>query len=85
LFELNFDVDAIVLDPPRVGCMKEVLNGIVEKKIKKIIYISCEPSTLARDLKYLRGKGYNLIEIQPVDMFPQTYHIENVAFLRLEE
>jgi 23S rRNA (uracil1939-C5)-methyltransferase len=85
LFELNFDVDAIVLDPPRVGCMKEVLNGIVEKKIRKIIYISCEPSTLARDLKYLRGKGYNLIEIQPVDMFPQTYHIENVAFLRLEE
>jgi 23S rRNA (uracil1939-C5)-methyltransferase len=84
LFELKTDVDAIVLDPPRVGCMKEVLQGIVKKNIKKVIYVSCEPSTLARDLKFLKEKGYKLIEIQPVDMFPQTYHIENVAFLMLE-
>jgi len=83
LSELKLDTDAIVLDPPRVGCMKEVLQGIAEKNIKKVIYVSCEPSTLARDLKYLKGKGYHLIEIQPVDMFPQTYHIENVALLML--
>ncbi len=74
--------DVIVLDPPRTGCMKEVLDAIAKKNIKKVIYVSCEPSTLARDLKYLKEKGYKLIEIQPVDMFPQTYHIENVALLR---
>jgi 23S rRNA (uracil1939-C5)-methyltransferase len=83
LSEFNFHVDAIVLDPPRVGCMKEVLQGIAEKKIKKVIYVSCEPSTLARDLKFLKEKGYKIIEIQPVDMFPQTYHIENVALMKL--
>lgn len=84
LYENSIDADAIVLDPPRVGCMKEVLEAISEKKIKKIIYVSCEPSTLARDLKYLREKGYKLIEVQPVDMFPQTYHIENVALMTIE-
>ena len=75
--------DAIVIDPPRVGCSKEVLDGIVKKKIKKIIYISCEPSTLARDLKYLKERGYKLVELQPIDMFPQTYHIENLALMIL--
>lgn len=80
----HITADAIVLDPPRIGCMKEVLEAIAEKKIKKIIYVSCEPSTLARDLKYLKEKGYRVIEIQPVDMFPQTYHIENIALLRHE-
>lgn len=84
LFEPDIQGDAIVLDPPRVGCMKEVLEGIVQKKFKKIIYVSCEPSTLARDLKYLKEKGYKIIEIQPIDMFPQTYHIENVALLIFE-
>ncbi|MGB9892237.1 23S rRNA (uracil(1939)-C(5))-methyltransferase RlmD [Thermodesulfovibrio yellowstonii] len=84
LFESKINGDAIVLDPPRVGCMKEVLQAIVEKKIKKVIYVSCEPSTLARDLKYLKEMGYKLKEIQPVDMFPQTYHIENVALMILE-
>lgn len=76
--------DLIILDPPRVGCMKEVLEAIASKKINKIIYVSCEPSTLARDIKYLRDRGYELIEIQPIDMFPQTYHIENVALLKLK-
>ncbi|WP_038059068.1 MULTISPECIES: 23S rRNA (uracil(1939)-C(5))-methyltransferase RlmD [Thermodesulfovibrio] len=84
LFESKINGDAIVIDPPRVGCMKEVLQAIAEKKIKKVIYVSCEPSTLARDLKYLKEMGYKLKEIQPVDMFPQTYHIENVALMILE-
>lgn len=79
----KIEADAIVLDPPRVGCMKEVLEGIAEQRIKKIIYVSCEPSTLARDLKYLKERGYSLLEIQPIDMFPQTYHIETVALLVL--
>ncbi|MCS7203480.1 MAG: 23S rRNA (uracil(1939)-C(5))-methyltransferase RlmD [Thermodesulfovibrio sp.] len=80
----KFEAEVIVLDPPRVGCVKEVLDGIVKNKIKKIIYVSCEPSTLARDLRYLREKGYRLIELQPIDMFPQTYHIENIALMILE-
>ncbi|MEJ5226419.1 class I SAM-dependent RNA methyltransferase [Thermodesulfovibrio sp.] len=80
----DINADAIVIDPPRVGVMKEVLQAIAEKGIKKVIYVSCEPSTLARDLKYLRERGYKLIEVQPVDMFPQTYHIENVALMKLE-
>lgn len=83
---LNYDisVDVIIVDPPRTGCMKEVLDAIAQKRIKKVIYVSCEPSTLARDLKYLKERGYRLIEIQPVDMFPQTYHIESIALLRHE-
>ncbi len=84
LFESKINADAIVVDPPRVGCMKEVLDAIVEKRIRKVIYVSCEPSTLARDLKYLKERGYKLIEVQPVDMFPQTYHIENVALIKIE-
>lgn len=84
LLRVDINGDAIVLDPPRVGCMKEVLEAIVEKRIRKVIYVSCEPSTLARDLRYLRERGYKLIEVQPVDMFPQTYHIENVALMKLE-
>lgn len=83
LLNPSIEADAIVLDPPRVGCMKEVLQAIAEKKIKKVIYVSCEPSTLARDLKYLKEKGYKLVEVQPIDMFPQTYHIENVALMLL--
>lgn len=84
LYDNKIRGDLIILDPPRVGCMKEVLEAIASKKINKIIYVSCEPSTLARDIKYLRDKGYELIEIQPIDMFPQTYHIENVALLKLK-
>ncbi|MEN2994288.1 MAG: 23S rRNA (uracil(1939)-C(5))-methyltransferase RlmD [Thermodesulfovibrio sp.] len=84
LFKPNIKADTIVLDPPRIGCMKEVLQAIAEKNIRKVIYVSCEPSTLARDIRYLKEKGYKLREIQPIDMFPQTYHIENVALITLE-
>ncbi|MDW7971893.1 MAG: 23S rRNA (uracil(1939)-C(5))-methyltransferase RlmD [Thermodesulfovibrio sp.] len=84
LFRQDINADTIVVDPPRIGCMKEVLQAIAEKNIRKVIYVSCEPSTLARDIKYLREKGYKLREIQPIDMFPQTYHIENVALITLE-
>ncbi len=84
LLDQNIQGDAIVIDPPRVGCMKEVLEAIAEKRIRKVVYVSCEPSTLARDLKYLKEKGYRLVKVQPVDMFPQTCHIENVALMILE-
>ncbi|GAQ94815.1 23S rRNA (uracil1939-C5)-methyltransferase [Thermodesulfovibrio aggregans] len=84
LHKHSIDADAIVLDPPRIGCTKEVIEAIAEKRISKVIYVSCEPSTLARDLKIFREKGYKLIEVQPVDMFPQTYHIENIALMKIE-
>ncbi len=71
--------DVAVLDPPRSGCEERVLTSLAENMIKRIVYVSCNPSTLARDLKILAGLGYEIKEIQPVDMFPHTYHVECVA------
>ncbi|MBS4760184.1 MAG: 23S rRNA (uracil(1939)-C(5))-methyltransferase RlmD [Clostridium sp.] len=73
--------DVIVLDPPRKGCLKESLDYAVQLSEKSIIYVSCNPSTLARDLKYLKEKGFGIKYIQPVDMFCHSYHIESVAWL----
>lgn len=70
-----------VVDPPRSGCEETVLQSLAENKVKRIVYVSCNPSTLARDLKILDPLGYKVAEIQPVDMFPQTYHVECVALI----
>lgn len=72
---------AAVLDPPRKGCAPEVLNTIHRMRIPKLVYISCNPATLARDLGALKELGYRTDLIQPIDMFPQTYHVESVATL----
>ncbi len=72
--------DVIVLDPPRSGCSPSVISSVIDHAPKKVVYVSCDPATLARDLKYL-GEKYNVEEVQPVDMFPQTAHIECVAAL----
>jgi 23S rRNA (uracil1939-C5)-methyltransferase len=72
----------IILDPPRTGSSPEVLQVISEIEPQKIIYISCNPATLARDLKLLIEEGYQPELVQPVDMFPQTYHIECVVLLK---
>ena len=74
-------VDVVVLDPPRKGCDRTVLNTLTEVKPKRIVYMSCNPATLARDLKILCDHGYTLTRVQPADFFPQTAHIECVAFL----
>lgn len=71
--------DIIVLDPPRAGCHPDILKSIGLNKVKKIIYVSCNPSTLARDIVILNGFGYRLEKIQPIDMFPQTSHIEVIS------
>ena len=76
-------IDTIIFDPPRKGLDQKTIKLLLENEIKKIIYISCNPATQARDLKNLKEK-YKLIEIQPVDLFPQTYHIESVALLELK-
>lgn len=75
--------DITILDPPRKGCTKEALDETLRHTKSKIIYVSCNPATLARDLKYLREKGCIIESIQPFDMFCHTYHIENVAVISL--
>ncbi|GGB67178.1 23S rRNA (uracil(1939)-C(5))-methyltransferase RlmD [Fictibacillus barbaricus] len=75
--------DVIVVDPPRKGCDEELLKTIIEMKPKRVVYVSCNPSTLARDLRILEDGGFKTVEVQPVDMFPQTTHCEAVAKLIL--
>ncbi len=72
-----------LLDPPRKGCDGEVLQVLARMRIPRVVYVSCNPSSLARDLEILTGLGYQVHEIQPLDMFPQTYHVECVARLSL--
>lgn len=74
-------VDLLILNPPRKGCDEKVLNEAAVLAPARMIYVSCSPSTLARDLDILAGLGYRTTSVQPVDMFPQTPHIENVALL----
>ena len=73
--------DVIILDPPRQGATKKVLETVASLGPSKIVYVSCDPATLARDLNILSQLGYHVQEIQPVDMFPQTYHTEVVTLL----
>lgn len=75
--------DVTVLDPPRKGCTQESLDYALKLTKKEIIYVSCNPATLARDLKYLVEKGCSIDFVQPFDMFPHTYHIENVAIIKV--
>lgn len=76
---INFDV--AVLDPPRAGCDAKVLRILANLKVPRIVYVSCNPASLARDLKLLAEMGYGLKEAQPVDMFPQTSHVECVVLM----
>ena len=73
--------DAVLLDPPRKGCDPKLLDFLASKAIPKIVYISCNPETLARDVAYLTKKGYGFSEITPVDLFPRTAHVETVVRL----
>ena len=76
--------DVVILDPPRSGCTPESLDNALKVCQNEIIYVSCNPATLARDLKYLKEKGAEIISsIQPFDMFCHTYHIENVAIIKV--
>jgi len=80
-------LDGLVLDPPRAGCQRAVLDALLEHPIIRIVYVSCDPATLARDLNVLchRHSTYRLCSVQPLDMFPQTVHIECVAVLERNE
>lgn len=76
-------IDVCVLNPPRAGCKKEVLEKLGTLSCKKIIYVSCDPATLARDLGILVAFGYKVVHVQPFDMFPQTAHVETVVCLQM--
>jgi 23S rRNA (uracil1939-C5)-methyltransferase len=81
----EFDApDCLITDPPRAGMHPDVVQRLNHLKVPKLVYISCNTSTMARDLKEL-SNVYDIQELQPVDMFPQTYHIEAVAKLRLRK
>ncbi|MFG6120338.1 23S rRNA (uracil(1939)-C(5))-methyltransferase RlmD [Thalassobacillus sp. B23F22_16] len=77
--------DVVIMDPPRSGSDEAFLSSVVKLKPKRVIYVSCNPETQARDMKYLTKNGYKVEGIQPVDMFPQTHHVEAVAKLVLKE
>ena len=79
------EFDVVFVDPPRDGCSQKFIKALLYMNPKRIVYISCDPSSLARDLKQLKH-AYNLVKIQPVDMFPKTYHVETVVRLdRIEK
>ena len=73
--------DAVILDPPRVGCHPATLDALIRRKPARTVYVSCDPDTLARDLAYLTKGGFAITSVEPMDMFAQTYHTECVATL----
>jgi 23S rRNA (uracil1939-C5)-methyltransferase len=82
LWERGFHPDVIVLDPPRKGCAPSALDTFARMQPDRIVYVSCNPATLARDLAHLAHRGYEVQEVQPVDMFPQTSHVECIVGIR---
>jgi 23S rRNA (uracil1939-C5)-methyltransferase len=74
------DVTYVIVDPPRAGLETRVVDGLIQLKPKVIVYVSCDPSTLARDAARLLHGGYKLKHVTPFDLFPQTFHIESISF-----
>lgn len=85
LSEQNKKVDVVFMDPPRAGSDEAFLSSVVKLAPKKVVYVSCNPETLARDLKYLTRHGYQAVECQPCDMFPFTKHVETVVGLHRKD
>ncbi|MDD8048128.1 MAG: 23S rRNA (uracil(1939)-C(5))-methyltransferase RlmD [Thomasclavelia sp.] len=82
LLEDGVKLDVVFVDPPRKGCSKEFLEYLVKANPKKLVYISCDVATQARDIDILQNEGYHVEKVQPVDMFPQTSHVENAILLK---
>ncbi len=85
LSSLSDPPDGVVLDPPRAGCHPRVLEALIGLRPRRVVYVSCEPATLSRDLAVLCRETFQLESVQPVDMFPQTHHVECVAVLVLRD
>ena len=81
LIASNIKIDAMIVDPPRKGCSKDTLDAIFKIAPERLVYVSCDPATLARDVKIITENGYQLEKVQPCDMFPQTVHVETIALL----
>jgi 23S rRNA (uracil1939-C5)-methyltransferase len=81
LINKGIKADVVVVDPPRKGCERSLLEAMSNMQPQRIVYVSCDPATLARDLGILKELGYKTVEIQPVDMFPQTAHVETVVLI----
>ena len=79
--EQGIGADVVVVDPPRKGCDEKLLETMIEMNPERIVYVSCDSATLARDLKYLREHGYEVRKVQAVDMFPHTGHVETVILM----
>lgn len=80
----KYSFDVVFIDPPRKGCSKAFVDTLINMKVSKIVYISCNPATLQRDLELLIAGGYDISAVTPVDMFPQTHHVESVTLLELK-
>ena len=80
----KYSFDVVFIDPPRKGCSKAFVDTLINMKVPKIVYISCNPATLQRDLELLIAGGYDISAVTPVDMFPQTHHVESVTLLELK-
>lgn len=74
--------DVVIVDPPRKGCSKDTLDAIIKMSPDRLVYVSCDPGTLARDCAYLNEKGYHLEKVNPTDMFPGTVHVETIVLLQ---
>ena len=85
LYKQGIKPDVIVFDPIRAGCKEDVLHAAVGMAPERMVYVSCNPSSMARDIEILTRYGYQLVKVQPVDMFPQTYHVEAVSLLTRRE
>jgi len=81
MYSRGIRADVVVVDPPRKGCDEKLLDTLVRMKPERIVYVSCKPATLARDLRYLADRGYAPVDVQPVDMFPMTTHVECVTLM----
>lgn len=83
LKKINKKFDTVIVDPPRSGLNKETINHIISLRPKTICYVSCDPMTLARDLKILTNNKYKVIKVNALNMFPKTYHVECVCILEI--
>ncbi|MGD8475241.1 MAG: class I SAM-dependent RNA methyltransferase, partial [Anaerolineae bacterium] len=83
--QIEEPVDLVVLDPPRSGAGQEVIEQLASLKPRRVAYVSCDPATLARDARRLTESGFVLQEVQPVDLFPQTYHVESIALFARQQ
>ena len=84
LAEEGKKIDVVIMDPPRAGSDEKFLSSLVKLSPEKVVYVSCNPQTQERDLRYMIKNGYKVMEIQPVDMFPQTVHVECVVLIEKE-